>query len=130
MKTETIALANGLSTRLVDTGSGPPVVLVHGLANAIEIWGRVMPRLAMRFRVIAFDLPGFGEASRPDAAYDGTFFAAQLKALFDRLGLERAHLVGNSLGASAIVHFSGIALERIDRAVLAAPGGFGRRTLR
>ena len=129
MKSETIELENGLSTRVIDTGGGgTPIVLVHGLANAIEIWGRVLPRLAKSFRVIAFDLPGFGEASRPDAAYDGAFFAAQVKALLDRLGIERAHLVGNSLGASAIVHFSGIGLGRIDRAVLAAPGGFGRRT--
>ena len=128
MNTETIKLANGLSTRLLDTGSGRPLVLVHGLANSIEIWDRVLPSLARSFRVIAFDLPGFGEASRPDAAYDGPFFAQQLKAVFDRLGLKRAHLAGSSLGASAIVHFSGIAPERIDKAVLAAPGGFGRRT--
>ncbi|HEY5723514.1 MAG TPA: alpha/beta fold hydrolase [Allosphingosinicella sp.] len=129
MRSETIELANGLSTRLADTGgAGTPVVLVHGLANSIEIWDRVLPRLARSFRTIAFDLPGFGEASRPDAAYDGPFFAAQLKALLDRLALNRAHLVGSSLGASAIVHFSGIGLDRIDKAVLAAPGGFGRRT--
>jgi pimeloyl-ACP methyl ester carboxylesterase len=129
VKTDKVALKNGLSTRLVDTdGDGTPVVLVHGLANSIEIWDRVLPRLAKRHRVIAFDLPGFGEASRPDAAYDGPFFAAQIEALLDRLGIERAHLVGSSLGASAIVHFSGIALDRIDKAVLAAPGGFGRRT--
>ena len=129
MTGERVALGNGLSTRLVDTGGGgTPVVLVHGLANSIEIWDRVLPRLAKSFRIIAFDLPGFGEASRPDSAYDGPFFAAQLKALLDRLGIERAHLVGSSLGASAIVHFSGIGLDRIDRAVLAAPGGFGRRT--
>ena len=129
MKSELIDLPNGLKTRLTDTGGGgTPIVLVHGLANAIEIWDRVLRRLAKSFRTIAFDLPGFGEASRPDAAYDGPFFAAQLKALLDRLGIERTHLVGSSLGASAIVHFSGIALERIDKAVLAAPGGFGRRT--
>lgn len=129
MKSRTIDLGNGLSTRLIDTrGGGTPIVLVHGLANSIEIWDRVLPRLAKSFRTIAFDLPGFGEASRPDAAYDGPFFAAQLEALLDRLGLERAHLVGSSLGASTIVHFSGIALNRIDKAVLAAPGGFGRRT--
>lgn len=129
MRSETIELANGLSTRLADTGgAGTPIILVHGLANSIEIWDRVLPRLARSFRTIAFDLPGFGEASRPDAAYDGPFFAAQLNALLDRLGLKRAHLVGSSLGASAIVHFSGIGLDRIDTAVLAAPGGFGRRT--
>lgn len=124
-----VGLVNGERTRLRDTGGNKPVlILVHGLANSIEIWDRVMPRLARRFRVIAFDLPGFGAASRPDAIYDAAFFADQLLALMDTLGVPRAHLVGSSLGASVIVRLSDRALDRIDRAVLAAPGGFGRRT--
>ena len=122
-------LINGLMTRVIDTGGDKPtLVLVHGLANAIEIWTRVLPRLADRFRIVAFDLPGFGEADRPVAAYDSAFFVAQLKALLDTLGIDRAHLVGSSLGASVIVRFSGENLGRIDGAVLVAPGGFGRRT--
>jgi pimeloyl-ACP methyl ester carboxylesterase len=84
--------------------------------------------LGKRFRLIAFDLPGFGEADRPNAAYDSTFFSDQLLALLDTLGLERAHLVGSSLGASIIIRFAANHLERVDRAALAAPGGFGRRT--
>lgn len=123
------SLVNGERTRICDTGGERPVlVLVHGLANSIEIWDRILPRLSRRFRVIAFDLPGFGRASRPDAAYDATFFADQLSALLDTLKIHRAHLVGSSLGASVILRFSEHSLARIDRAVLAAPGGFGRRT--
>jgi pimeloyl-ACP methyl ester carboxylesterase len=75
---------------------------------------------------VAFDLPGFGEADKPDAAYDADFFVAQLKVIMDVLSLERAHLIGSSLGASMIVRFSEHNLERIDTAVLADPGGFGR----
>lgn len=124
-----IELVNGLTTRVLDTGGDKPtLVLIHGLANAIEIWSRVLPGLAQRFRVVAFDLPGFGEADRPVAAYDSAFFVGQLKALLDTLGIVRAHLVGSSLGAGVIVRFSGENLARIDRAVLAAPGGFGRAT--
>ena len=120
---------NGLTTRVLDTGGDKPtVVLIHGLANAIEIWSRVLPTLAHRFRVVAFDFPGFGEADRPVAAYDSVFFVDQLKALMDTIGLGGAHLVGSSLGASVIVRFSARNLDRIDRAVLAAPGGFGRET--
>ena len=103
-------------------------MLIHGLGNAIEIWARAAPRLARSFRVIAFDLPGFGEASRPDAAYDGPFFAAQIVALLDALALNRVTLVGNSLGASAILHLSAIAPDRIAKAVLAAPSGIGCKT--
>jgi pimeloyl-ACP methyl ester carboxylesterase len=124
-----LALPTGQMTRLLDTGGpGTTLVLVHGLGNSLEIWDRVLPQLASSFRVIAFDLPGFGEASRSDAAYDGPFFATQIIALLDALGMERATLVGNSLGASAILHMSAIAPHRIERAVLAAPGGIGRRT--
>jgi len=124
-----LELKNGERTRFRDSGGDLPVlVLVHGLANSLEIWDRVAPRLATRFRVIAFDLPGFGEASRPNAAYDASFFAYQLEALLDTLGIAKAHLVGSSLGASVIVRFSERRLDRIDRVVLAAPGGFGRRT--
>lgn len=55
-------LPNGERTRIRDTGGDlPALVLVHGLANSIEIWDRVLPRLARRFRVIAFDLPGPGQ---------------------------------------------------------------------
>ncbi|MFM9943278.1 MAG: alpha/beta fold hydrolase [Hyphomicrobiaceae bacterium] len=129
MKPKTLTLATGETTRLVDSGgSQPALVLVHGLANSLEIWDRVRDRLARRYRVIAFDLLGFGGASRPDAAYDGAFFAAQLKAVLDALDLERPILVGNSLGASVILRFSAMAPERIAKAVLAAPGGFGRKT--
>ncbi len=122
-----VTLANGLSTRLIDTGGpGPAVILVHGLANSIEIWDRVAPRLAQRYRVLAFDLPGFGQADRPEAAYDAAFFVDQLRAFMDLVELPRAHLIGSSLGASLIVRFSEHHLDRIDTVVLAAPGGFGR----
>lgn len=124
-----VDLVNGERTRILDTGGDKPaLVLVHGLANSIEIWDRVIPRMTERFRVIAFDLPGFGAASRPDAAYDATFFAEQLRAVLDTLGLPCAHLVGSLLGASVIVRLSDSALDRIDRVVFGAPGRFGRRT--
>ncbi|MGE0739711.1 MAG: alpha/beta fold hydrolase [Hyphomonadaceae bacterium] len=125
--TRDFTLANGLRTRLLDTGGdGPPVILLHGLALAIEIWGKVIADLARDWRVIAFDLPGFGAADRPDAAYDGAFFVAQVVAAMDALSLERAHIIGSSLGASTLVRMSAQHQHRIDRAVLMAPGGFGR----
>lgn len=125
-----IEIGAGIRTRIRDTGGvGTPLVLVHGLANGIEIWDRIWSRLAARYRLIAFDLPGFGLADRPaDAAYDGAFFAEQLARLFDALGLEHAHIVGSSLGASVAVRFAARHPGRTERLVLAAPGGFGRKT--
>jgi pimeloyl-ACP methyl ester carboxylesterase len=126
--TRKFTLGTGLTTRLLDTGgAGAPIVLIHGLAASIEIWERVIPALRRRHRVIAFDLPGYGEAAKPDAPYDAPFFVAQLKGLMDALQLEQAHLIGSSMGASLVVRFSAANLARIDRVVLAAPGGFGRK---
>ncbi|UPT62021.1 MAG: alpha/beta fold hydrolase [Hyphomonadaceae bacterium JAD_PAG50586_4] len=127
LATTPLTLANGLRTRLLDTGGpGAPIVLLHGLALAIEIWGKVIPELARDFRVIAFDLPGFGQADRPDAAYDAAFFVEQVVAAMDALRLERAHIIGSSLGASTVVRMSVAHQHRIDRAIIMAPGGFGR----
>jgi pimeloyl-ACP methyl ester carboxylesterase len=119
-------LRDGVLTQFVDSGGdGPTIILVHGLANSLEIWSQLFEKLAMRFHVIAFDLLGFGEASRPDAVYDGAFFGAQIATFIDWLGIKMDHFVGYLLGACAILHFSKYNPDRINRAVLAAPGGFG-----
>lgn len=125
-----IPLPNGLTTRWLDVGSAadaPPILLVHGLAASIEIWEPVMPILAAHRRVVAFDLPGFGEAEKPDAAYDPAFFVAQLAAALDHLSAPRCHLVGSSMGASLLVRAAPTLGHRFASATLLAPGGFGRR---
>jgi pimeloyl-ACP methyl ester carboxylesterase len=127
LPTSRIALDTGLATRLFDSGGdGPPVILLHGLGLSLDIWGKVIPALTPSHRVIAFDFPGYGAADRPDAAYDGGFFAEQVRAVMDALSLPDAILVGSSLGASTVVRFSVENLHRIRRAVLMAPGGFGQ----
>lgn len=129
LPTSKLALPNGLTTRLYDSGgTGTPFLLLHGLGLSLEIWGKVIPALSAKHRVIAFDFPGYGEADRPDAAYDNAFFAAQVEAVMEALSLDRANLIGSSLGAGTIVRFSARNLSRIHRAVLMAPGGFGRET--
>lgn len=125
IETKRLDLGGGVTTRALDSGgAGAPLVLIHGLAASIEIWERVIGPLSKRFRVLAFDLPGFGEASKPDAAYDAPFFVGQLARFLDAMGLARAHLAGSSMGASLIIRFSAKHGSRINRAVLAAPGGF------
>lgn len=129
MQTRFLSLPTGVCTRVVEAGAGtgPVLVLVHGLANSVEIWSRVLPRLAARHRVVAFDLPGFGEADRPAGAYDGAFFARHLAGVLDALRIDRAHLVGSSLGASVALRHAVDDPGRVARVVLAAPGGFTRR---
>lgn len=123
--------AAGLRIRVIETGAGdrPPVLLVHGVGGWAENWAEVMPLLAADGRrVVAFDLPGFGASERapaPDYFGEPSFYATIVDAVRGRLGLERPHLVGHSLGGgiafvSAVSH-----PERYRSLTLAAPGGLG-----
>ena len=111
---------NGLRTFYVDRGSGVPVVLVHGAApgacTLVSWQPNLDPLAAAGFRVIAFDQPGFGLTDLPPD-YSMEYRVAHAKAFIDALGLERYHLVGNSVGAYVAAR---IALEdpRVDRLVL------------
>ena len=82
------------------TGSGPPLILLHGIGLDRATWDPVVPILAREREVIAVDLPGFGESQALDATPD----VAALAAAVEGLGIERPHVAGNSLGG-------GIALE-------------------
>lgn len=123
-----LQLTPDVSTRVMDTGGDrPPVVLVHGLSASIEAWRGVIQPLAERFRVIAFDLPGFGQADKPDADYRAlTYIVPMLQAFMDAMRLEQAHMIGSSMGASLVLRYAVRNPERVDRVVLSAPGGFGR----
>ncbi|MQA24107.1 MAG: alpha/beta fold hydrolase [Micromonosporaceae bacterium] len=106
---------------------GTPLVLLHGGGPGASAWsnfGRNLPVLASRFRVIAVDQPGFGHSDKPEI--EGQFFtfsADALARLFDALGIERAHVVGNSLGGGTAVRFALRHPRRAGRLVLMAPGG-------
>ncbi|MCW3011441.1 MAG: alpha/beta hydrolase [Solirubrobacterales bacterium] len=95
------------------SGSGEPLVLVHGVGSRWQVWDAVRSRLAAHHDVIAVDLPGFG-ASEPDGTVpDVESQAVRLEAFFAELGLERPHVAGNSMGG-------GIALELARRGSIAS----------
>lgn len=86
---------------------GDPVVLVHGFSDSSETWVESAGRLRRQHRVIAPDLPGHGLASSPgDHPYSVGSQAARLVAFLDALGLERVHLVGNSMGGAISAHLT------------------------
>ncbi|GAC1488147.1 MAG: alpha/beta hydrolase [Candidatus Limnocylindrales bacterium] len=121
----------GLRLRVIETGTGelPPVLLVHGVGGWAENWAEVMPLLAADGRrVVAFDLPGFGASERPaspDYFGEPSFYASIVDAVRARLGLDRPHLIGHSLGGG-IAFVSAISHPRTYRSLtLAAPGGLG-----
>src|SRR5918992_1951246 len=107
-------------------GSGPVIVLVHGITSTSETWDRVMPALAKRFTVIAPDLLGHGESAKPRGDYSPGAYASGIRDLLVALGHERATFVGHSLGGGVAMQFSYQFPERCERLVLVDSGGLGR----
>ncbi len=106
-------------------GSGPVVVLVHGMAGSSDTWRAVMPELAEHFTVIAPDLLGHGDSAKPRGDYSLGGFASGVRDLLVALGHERATLVGQSLGGGVAMQFAYQFPERCDRLVLVSSGGLG-----
>jgi pimeloyl-ACP methyl ester carboxylesterase len=80
-------------------GTGPPLVLIHGTGSRRQVWAPVLDRLAAQRDVIAPDLPGFGRSPpHPEPVVTPELYAEAVTGLLDRLGLETAHVAGNSLG--------------------------------
>lgn len=108
---------------------GTPLVLLHGGGPGASGWsnfGRNLPVFAESFRTILVDQPGFGASDKPEVSGQYfTFSADALLALLDELGIQRAHLIGNSLGGGTAVRFALRHPDRAGRLVLMAPGGLG-----
>jgi pimeloyl-ACP methyl ester carboxylesterase len=104
-------------------GQGPPLVCLHGLGGTKASFLPTLAALAPRGRrVIAIDLPGFGDSSKPHAAsYDAPWFATVVIDLIDALGLERPDIAGNSMGGRIAIELGMSTPERIGRLVLLAP---------
>jgi pimeloyl-ACP methyl ester carboxylesterase len=106
-------------------GSGVPVVLLHGIFAEKDHWVEFARPLTSRYRVIAFDLPGFGESSRlPSQTYDYAAQVERLKKLLDTLDVQKAHLAGNSMGGTVAALFAMQYPERVASvAFIGAPHG-------
>lgn len=113
----------GLRVCYVRAGSGPAVVLIHGLASSIYSWKEVLPALARDHDVIALDLPGFGASDQP-AELSALIYPHIVLGLMDRLGIARASLVGHSLGGAVAVTLAGEAQDRVERLALLDAAGF------
>lgn len=107
---------------VAEAGAGDPVILIHGLGATKASFLPSVGALARSHRAIAIDLPGFGDSVKPiGAAYDAAFFAGAVTALLDALGLDRAHLVGNSMGGRVAIETGLRHPERVQRMALLAP---------
>ncbi len=107
-------------------GSGPAIVLVHGITSDSSTWEKAMPYLATRFTVIAPDLIGHGESAKPRGDYSLGAYASGVRDLMVTLGHESATFVGHSLGGGIVMQLAYQFPERCERLVLVDSGGLGR----
>ncbi len=107
-------------------GSGPALLLIHGIGDESESWLPVMGRLAEHYTVIAPDLLGHGASDKPRADYSVAAFSNGMRDLLDVLDIDRATVVGHSLGGGVAAQLSYQYPERVERLVLVAAGGVGR----
>jgi pimeloyl-ACP methyl ester carboxylesterase len=107
-------------------GSGPPIVLMHGITAASVVWERVGPRLARNHTVLAPDLLGHGQSAKPRGDYSMGAFASGIRDLVLSLGLGPATVVGHSLGGGVAMQFAYPFPERVGRLALVSSGGLRR----
>ena len=113
--------ADGVDTFYLEAGEGPPVILLHGLGATNASLLPTIMELAPDHRVVAPDLPGFGSSSKPIRTYNAEFFATWLSEFMERLGIERAHLIGNSMGGRIAIEMGLRHPEKVDHLCLFAP---------
>ncbi|MEU8563271.1 alpha/beta fold hydrolase [Streptomyces cyaneofuscatus] len=126
---ETTYDIGGRNIFAAETGDGPPVLLLHGGgpgASGVSNYARNIVELAKEYRVIVPDLPGYGRSTKGvDGSDPFGHLADGIRGLLDELGLEKAHLVGNSYGGACALRLALDTPDRVDRMVLMGPGGIG-----
>jgi len=106
-------------------GSGPPIVLIHGMLNSSSHWREVALNLARDYTVVAPDLIGHGASAAPRGDYSLGAHAASIRDLLAAVGVDRATIVGHSLGGGVAMQFFYQFPQRIERLVLISSGGLG-----
>lgn len=118
---------DGVRLRLRDTGpsDAQAIVMLHGFGASLETWEDWARALSARYRVIRFDLPGFGlTGADPTGDYTDARSMKILGDLMDQLDVDRASLIGNSLGGRIAWNFAALHPDRVINLVLISPDGF------
>jgi 4,5:9,10-diseco-3-hydroxy-5,9,17-trioxoandrosta-1(10),2-diene-4-oate hydrolase len=127
--TERTVQFNGKEIFVADTGTGQPLVLLHGGgpgASGVSNYSRNIEPLARHFRVIIPDMPGYGRSAKGvDRSDPFGYLADHIRGMLDELGIGRAHLVGNSYGGACALRLTLDTPHRVDKLVLMGPGGVG-----
>ena len=101
-----MATVNGIQLHYVMGGKGDPVVLLHGYPQSWYEWRHIMPALAKNYTVIAPDLRGFGDSSKPITGYDGNTTAEDIYQLVSQLGFNNIFLVAHDVGAQTAYSYA------------------------
>lgn len=116
---ERAQLDDGMTLAYRELGSGPPVLLIHGWPTTSYLWRGVMPAIAERNRVIAIDLPGFGDSDKPaEASYGFEFFEDVIEGFLASLEIDRVALAGHDISGPVVVHWTLANPERVSRIAL------------
>ena len=128
-QTEHTVTVSGKPIFYTEAGSGPVVVLLHGGgpgASGLSNYSRNIDALAASFRVIVPDMPGYGRSIKGiDQSDPFGYLADMIRGLLDALGIDTAHLIGNSYGGAAALRLALDTPPRVDKLVLMGPGGIG-----
>ncbi|MDQ3740685.1 MAG: alpha/beta fold hydrolase [Actinomycetota bacterium] len=117
---------HGHEVEYCTVGSGPAVLLVHGITSSLRTWRQVIPRLAEHHTVIAPDLLGHGASAKPRGDYSLGSFASGLRDIMIALDVPTATVVGHSMGGGIAMQLAYQFPERVERLVLVNSGGLGR----
>ena len=115
---------------VVDIGSGPPVIFIHGLSGCWQNWLEQIPLFARDHRVIAVDLPGFGHSDMPVETISISGYADAIDELMEKLDIDAARIVGNSMGGFIGAEMAIEHPARIERLVLVAAAGLSIESIR
>jgi 2-hydroxy-6-oxonona-2,4-dienedioate hydrolase len=119
--------AGGVRTRVLQAGSGPDLLLLHGTGGHLEAYARDIAVLAEDFRVTAYDMVGHGWSDLPDKPYTIDVLSDHLLAVMDALGIRAAHLSGESLGGWVVAWTAAHHPDRVARLVLNTPGNIANK---
>ncbi len=116
---------HGERVAYLDEGSGEAIVLLHGIAGSSQTWRALIRPLSRRYRVIAPDLLGHGNSTKPRSDYSLGALSALVRDILDELGISRATIVGHSLGGGIAMQFVYQHPDYVERMVLIGSGGLG-----
>ncbi len=119
--------ANGIKTRVLEAGSGQPLVLLHGTGGHIEAYARNMRGLSEHFRVIVIDMVGHGYTEKPDRPYGIDYYSDHLLGVIQALNLSQVYLSGESLGGWVAAWFAAYHPEYVKAMVLNTPGNVNNK---